>query len=71
MLRVHHSNRMETLVEVLDHLVRQASAPPLAAETIVVPHRSMAHWLSLQLANRCQPALPVFGQPHLGTGGST
>ncbi len=52
MLRVHHSNRMETLVEVLDHLVRQASAPPLAAETIVVPHRSMAHWLSLQLANR-------------------
>ena len=50
MLHLHHSNRLETLAEVLSERMRAAPGRPLEAERIVVAHRSMARWLTLELA---------------------
>ena len=51
MLYLHHSNRLEILAGVLSERMRMAPGCPLDAERIVVAHRSMARWLSLELAS--------------------
>lgn len=51
MLTTYHSNRLESLAVVLAELMRGRPLPPLQAETVVVPHRSMGHWLSMELAH--------------------
>ena len=50
MLRLHHSNRLETLAGLLAERMRAAPGDPLEPERIVVAHRSMARWLTLELA---------------------
>ena len=52
MIRVHASNRMETLAEWLAEDMREQPAEPLDAERIVVPHRLLGEWLRLELATR-------------------
>ena len=52
MIRVHASNRMETLAEWLADDMRGEPAEPLDAERIVVPHRLLGEWLRLELAAR-------------------
>ena len=49
-LRVHHSNRMEVLAAVLAEILREHPGDPLAPERIVVPHRTIGRWLSLEIA---------------------
>lgn len=49
---VHRSERMEALVDALDRVVSEPLSSPFVAETIVVPSRSLAAWLSLRLAER-------------------
>ena len=51
MLHLHHSNRLEALAGVLAERMLAAPGHPLEAERIVVAHRSMARWLTLQLAS--------------------
>ena len=50
MLHLHHSNRLEALAGVLTARMLAAPGHPLEAERIVVAHRSMARWLTLELA---------------------
>ena len=50
MLRLHHSNRLETLAGVLAEQMRTAPGDPFEAERIVVAHPSMGRWLALELA---------------------
>ena len=50
MLRLHHSNRLEALAGVLAEHLLTAPGDPFEAERIVVAHRSMARWLTLELA---------------------
>jgi len=52
MIRVHASNRMETLAEWLADDMREQPAEALDAERIVVPHRLLGEWLRLELATR-------------------
>ena len=52
MIRIHASNRMETLAEWLADDLREQPAEPLDAERIVVPHRLLGEWLRLELATR-------------------
>jgi exodeoxyribonuclease V gamma subunit len=47
---VFHSNRMESLCELLVHHVKDKPLAPLAAETILVQSNGMKHWLTLALA---------------------
>ena len=49
-LRIVHSNRLEALAATLAELVRAEPGDPLAPERIVVPHRAVGRWLSLELA---------------------
>jgi exodeoxyribonuclease V gamma subunit len=51
-LCVHRSNRVEQLAEALGDLLARPACGPLEAEPIVVAHRGMAVWLSMQLARR-------------------
>ena len=51
MLRLHHSNRPETLAALLSERMIAGPGDPLEAERIVVAHRSMASWLTLELAS--------------------
>ena len=51
MLHLHHSNRLEALAGVLAERMLAAPGHPLEAERIVVAHRSMARWLTLELAS--------------------
>ena len=51
MLRLHHSNRLEVLAGVLAQRMLSAPGDPLEAERIVVAHRSMARWLTLEIAS--------------------
>ena len=48
---VFHSNRMESLCELLVQFVKAHPLPPLAAETVLMQSNGMKHWLSLALAN--------------------
>ncbi|EIC19614.1 exodeoxyribonuclease V subunit gamma [Thiorhodovibrio frisius] len=52
MLRVHHSNRLEQLIDVLATQEDAAGKDPFAREVIVVPNQGMARWVSQQLAMR-------------------
>ena len=49
-MRIVHSNRLEALAGALAELVRAEPGDPLAPERIVVPHRTVGRWLSLELA---------------------
>ena len=49
-MRIVHSNRLEALAAALAELVRAEPGGPLAPERIVVPHRAVGRWLSLELA---------------------
>ena len=49
-LRIHHSNRMEVLAGVLAGILREDPGDPLVSERIVVPHRTIGRWLTLELA---------------------
>lgn len=49
-MRVYHSNRLELLAENLAGLIESNPPEPFTPERIVVPHRTMEHWLRLELA---------------------
>ena len=49
-LQLHHSNRLEALATVLAGMLRADPGDALAPERIVVPHRTIGRWLSLELA---------------------
>ena len=49
-MRIVHSNRLEALAATLADLMRADPGDPLAPERIVVPHRTVGRWLSLELA---------------------
>ena len=49
-MRVHHSNRLESLAAELAGLIASNPSEPLAAERIVVPHQTMGRWLRLEIA---------------------
>ncbi len=49
-LRIVHSNRLEALAAAFAELVRAEPGDPFAPERIVVPHRAVGRWLSLELA---------------------
>ena len=51
MLHLHHSNRLEVLAGVLAQRMLAAPGDPLEAERLVVAHRSMASWLTLEIAS--------------------
>lgn len=51
-LRIHQSNRLERLADLLAELCRQPLGRPFEPERIVVPNPGMARWLSLHLAER-------------------
>ena len=51
MLHLHHSNRLETLAGVLAERMLAAPGDPFEAERIVVAHRGMARWLTLEVAS--------------------
>lgn len=51
-LRVHRSNRLETLADLLCAHLDDAPASPLETETIVVPSRGLGRWLGFALAER-------------------
>ena len=49
-LRLHHSNRLEVLAAVLAEVLRAEPGDALVPERIVVPHRTIDRWLTLELA---------------------
>ena len=49
-MRIVQSNRLEALAATLAELLRADPGSPLAPERIVVPHRTVGRWLSLELA---------------------
>ncbi len=51
-LRIHQSNRLERLADLLAEFCRQPVGAPFEPEHIVVPNPGMARWLSLRLADR-------------------
>ena len=53
MLTLHHSNRLEKLVEDFSALTRTPLASPFSPEIVVVQSRGIARWLSLRLADHC------------------
>ena len=52
MLYTYPSNKLENLVFALDTLLNSIERAPLAADTILVQHSGMQHWLSMELAKR-------------------
>ncbi|MBU0501104.1 MAG: exodeoxyribonuclease V subunit gamma [Gammaproteobacteria bacterium] len=52
MLEIHHSNRLEDLMERLAGLLDSPLSNPLAPEILVVQNQGMETWLSQQLALR-------------------
>lgn len=52
MLKLYQSNRLERLVDTLAAIISAPQQSPLAAETVVVQHPAMGHWLSLRLAEQ-------------------
>jgi exodeoxyribonuclease V gamma subunit len=50
MLRLHTSNRLETLAEHLAETLRRPLRSPLQPEVVVVQSQGMARWLKLELA---------------------
>ena len=63
-MRLHHSNRLEVLAVELARLMRSEPGDPFAPERIVVPHPTIARWLSLELARELGIAANVrYEQP--------
>ena len=63
-VRLHHSNRLEVLAADLAHLMRTDPGDPFAPERIVVPHPTIARWLSLEIAREIGIAANVrYEQP--------
>ncbi len=52
MIQLHHSNRVERLVDRLIHLTASGPADPFDPEPVVVQHPGMGRWLAQQLALR-------------------
>lgn len=53
MLRIYHSNALDTLRDVLVEMIRQdPQSDPFVAEQILVQSPGMAQWLKLELAER-------------------
>lgn len=52
MLLIHHSNRLETLLDPLLEVLATPLADPMAPERVVVQHPGMGRWLSQELALR-------------------
>jgi exodeoxyribonuclease V gamma subunit len=52
MLKLHTSNRLETLAESLAETLRRPLQSPLQPEVVMVQSQGMARWLKLQLAGR-------------------
>src|ERR1017187_5332806 len=51
-LKLHTSNRLESLAECLAEALRTPLHAPLQPEVIMVQSQGMARWLKLQLAER-------------------
>lgn len=51
-MRIHTSNRLEVLADLLCQVVADPLPSPLEPETIVVRSRGMERWLSMRLAER-------------------
>src|SRR5690242_9094529 len=51
MLTIHHSNRLDALVDELARVTRAPLASPFATEVVIVQSRGVARWLSLKLAD--------------------
>ena len=63
-VRLHHSNRLETLAAEFARLMRTDPGDPFAPERIVVPHPTIGRWLSLELARELGIAANVhYEQP--------
>jgi len=52
MLLIHHSNRLEALLDPLLEVLATPLADPMAPERVVVQHPGMGRWLAQQLALR-------------------
>ncbi len=52
MLKLYQSNQLERLIDLLAAVVSEPQQSIFAAETIVVQHPAMGHWLSLHLAKQ-------------------
>ncbi len=52
MLKLHTSNRLETLAESLAQTIRRPLRSPFQPELVMVQSQGMARWLKLQLAGR-------------------
>jgi len=59
MIHVFPSNRLEHLAGALAALLNVPAASPLAPEHILVQHRGMQHWLSMQLAEHPQRGIAM------------
>lgn len=59
MIHVFPSNRLEHLAGALATLLNVPAAAPLAPEHILVQHRGMQHWLSMQLAQHPQRGIAM------------
>lgn len=57
MLYTYPSNRLENLVLILDTLMNSIEQSPLQADTVLVQHPGMQHWLSMELAKHSQHKL--------------
>jgi exodeoxyribonuclease V gamma subunit len=51
MLTIHHSNRLEALVDVLASVTHSPLASAFSSEVVVVQSRGVARWLSLKIAD--------------------
>ena len=51
MLTIHHSNRLEALVDALASVTREPLESPFSTEIVVVQSRGVARWLALRLAD--------------------
>ena len=59
-MKVHRSNRLESLLAVLVRLLADPSTGPLCPEPIVVGSRAMAVWLKQRLAEH----FGAWAHPH-------
>jgi exodeoxyribonuclease V gamma subunit len=52
MFHLYYSNRQETLADLLADLLKQAPSGPFIPDLVVIPHKEMGRWLSLELSRR-------------------
>ena len=51
-MRVHRSNRVEVLLELLAAILRRPLTDPMAPETLVIQSRGLQQWLSRELGEQ-------------------